>query len=101
MKEPIIKKIEGLALATKQLGKQAVQAYLPEVDLIISSECRDDKRIEHLLDWMLDFCFDEEMLLLYKKLCRYYFSFNPEATAYHINSYREMWDDENNKVENK
>ncbi len=101
MKEPLIGKIGELASMVKQLASQAVQQYSPEVDLIISSECRDDKRIEHLLDWMLDFCFDEKMLLLYKKLCRYYFSFNPEATAYHINSYREMWDDENNKIENK
>jgi len=30
-------------------------------------------RIERCLDGMLDFCFDDEVLLLYKKLCRYYF----------------------------
>jgi len=101
MKQSSLKKIEELAIAMQQLASQAVQQYSPEVDLIISSECKDDKRIEHLLEGMLEFCFDEKMLLLYKKLCRYYFSFNPELTAYHINAYREMWDDENNKIENK
>lgn len=102
MNDPLFDKTGELASMVKQLAKQAVQQYSPEVDLIIASECRDDKQIEHLLEGMLEFCFDEKMLLLYKKLCRYYFSFNPEITAYHINAYRERWDDDdNNKVKNK
>jgi hypothetical protein len=39
------------------------------------------------------------MLLLYKKLCRYYWKINPQATADYINYYREMWD--NDSFENK
>ncbi len=43
---------------------------------------------------MLDFCFDDKMLLLYKKLCRYYYDINPEATVSYVYAYREMWDEQ-------
>jgi len=45
---------------------------------------------------MLDFCFDDAMLCLYKDLCRYYFKIDPVATASYIYAYREMWDEEEN-----
>ena len=31
-------------------------------------------------------------LALYKKLCRYYYTLNPAATADYVNYYREIWD---------
>ena len=46
-------------------------------------------------DWPVIFCYDEKILLLYKKLCRYYWDIDPYATAFYINLYREMWDNEN------
>jgi len=51
-----------------------------------------------LLDGILDFCFDADMLLLYKKLCRYYFNIDPVATVSYINFYREMWDSDNREI---
>jgi hypothetical protein len=30
--------------------------------------------------------------MLYRRLCRHYWQFNPEATVSYINAYREMWD---------
>jgi hypothetical protein len=55
--------------------------------------------IEHCLDGMLGFCFDDEMLLLYKKLCRYYFDIDQEAMVFYINSYREMWDEKDSTTD--
>jgi hypothetical protein len=48
-----------------------------------------------LPDGLLDFCFDPELLPLYKRLCRYYFDINPEATADYVGFYRELWDRDN------
>ncbi len=45
---------------------------------------------------MLDFCFDDEIPALYKRLCRHYFEIDPEATAFYVNAYREMWDEQTN-----
>jgi hypothetical protein len=77
----------------KNLARQAKSLYSVEVDAIINDKIRDSNRIEYCLDGMLGFCFDDEMLLLYKKLCRYYFDIDPEATVFYVNSYREMWDE--------
>ncbi len=63
-----------------------------DVDDIIRNGERDTHRIDHQLDHMLGFCCDPDMLLAFKRLCRYYFTIDPVATAEHINAYREMWD---------
>ena len=50
-----------------QILSEAQTVYAHEVDLLIHERCRDPKRIEHLLDGLLDFCSDPEMLGLYKE----------------------------------
>ena len=85
--------IGELAAAQQQLARHAEQQYSFEVETILQDQCREPGRIECLLDGMLDFCFDDEMLRLYKKLCRYYFKIDPVATASYVYAYREMWDE--------
>ena len=92
MKELVLA-IGELASARQQLARKAEQHYALEVEGIFQSQCLDPKRIEHLLDGMLDFCFDAQILLWYKKLCRYYFEIDPAATVSYVNAYRDMWDD--------
>jgi len=36
---------------------------------------------------------EDEMLLLYRRLCRYLLDIDPEATTSYIQAYREMWDE--------
>ncbi|MDO9516560.1 MAG: hypothetical protein Q7J10_00775 [Methanosarcinaceae archaeon] len=90
----MVQTIGKLAVAQQQIAHQAEQQYSSEVEAIIQEKDRDPQRIEHLLDGMLDFCFDDEMLHLYKKLCRYYYKIDPVATASYVYAYREMWDEE-------
>lgn len=90
------KEIQKLADSFQNLSKVTIQEYSPLVESMIRHKVQDANKIEHLLDYMLGFCFDSEMLLLYKKLCRYYFKIDPEATAHYVYAYREMWDDEYN-----
>jgi hypothetical protein len=90
----MVQTIRKLAVAQQQLARQAEQQYSFEVEAILRTKCRDPQHIEFLLDRMLDFCFDDEMLSLYKKLCRYYFKIDPVATASYVYAYREMWDEE-------
>jgi len=95
----MIEEIKKLIELQQQLTKQAVDIYKLEVDEIIRSKTTNDNKIQLTLDYMLSFCFDDQMLLLYKKLCRYYWDLNPQATADYINYYREMWDEESEKEE--
>ena len=90
----MVQTIRKIAVAQQQLARQAEQQYSFEVESILRDQCREPQRIERLLDGMLDFCFDDEMLRLYKRLCRYYFKVDKEATVSYVYAYREMWDEE-------
>jgi hypothetical protein len=84
--------IKALAEEMQQLAAVAVQQYTPVVESIISSESRGIWHIEHTLDRLLDFGFYDPMVELFRKLCRHYYFIDPEAAAYYVLSYREMWD---------
>lgn len=66
------------------------------VDEIIDSNCKDEKNIELTLDKLLDFCFDKDVLILYKRLCRFFYKINPNATQDYVNYYRDMYENEDN-----
>lgn len=89
-----IASITQLAKAQQQIIRQALTSYEPLVTDILLNKTTDQNHIEHVLDGLLDFCFSDSILLLYRKLCRYYLNLNPAATADYINFYREMWDED-------
>lgn len=90
----LVRSIGGIVRAGRRLARQAEKQYALKVGDILQTQCRDPQRIEHQLDGMLDFGFDAAMVRLYKKLCRYYFEIDPEATASYVYAYRDMWDEE-------
>ena len=84
----------ALASSLSGLYRQAASAYEPIVDDIIRSRSRDTQHIEHTLDHLLGFACDASCLVLFKKLCRYYWDIDQNASAAHVLAYREMWDEE-------
>lgn len=80
------------AESLRDIQRQAAQQYQPVVNDILRTHSRDAEHIEHTLDRLLDFCGDETVLQMYKKLCRHYWDIDPAATAFYVNAYREYWD---------
>lgn len=76
-----------LAASSQKLQRQAAQQQQPVVDAILRTRSCDTERIEHTLDRLLDFCGDDAVLQMYRKLCRHYWDIDPGASAY-----REYWD---------
>lgn len=72
--------------------RDAIQIANAEVDDIIRCGVQDGQRIDHQLDFMLGFCCAPEMLDVFKRLCRYYYTIDPAATAEYIHAYRKLWD---------
>jgi hypothetical protein len=89
-----INDIRGIAKELQTIYSQAEIYYTSAVDSIIQRQSKDVKEIEHLLNYMLDFVDNEKFLALYRKLCRYYSDINPQATAEYIQSYKEMYDED-------
>lgn len=82
--------ITQLAKNIQSLARTAVTAYEQEFEGIIGSRCREKCRIECALDGMLDFCFDKNMLEMYRKLCRYYYDIDRNAAAEYVLAYCDM-----------
>ena len=79
--------IAELIKSRNQLAKQALSGFRYE---IIRTKNHD--KIEHLFDRMLDYCFDDEVLVEYKRILRYYYPINPESVVFYVEQYREMYD---------
>ena len=94
MTSSLLKSVSALAEQMQGLARQAHAEYSAEVAAVIHRQSRDIQRIECLLDGILGFCFDPDMLLLFKKLCRHYYTIDPAATASYVYAYRDMWDSE-------
>jgi hypothetical protein len=60
---------------------------------MIKTNSQDGQEIERLLDFMLDFCFDEDMLLLYRRLCRHLHFLDPISAVEYAYAYRERYDE--------
>lgn len=74
------------------ISDQVRPTLVAEVNDIIAQADSDTQRIEHCLDALLEYAFDDKILVLFKQLCRYYWHLDPTATAQQIGFYREMWD---------
>jgi len=86
----------GNAIVTLQRKavKQTLLYWKPEAERIIVTKSKDINTIKHTLDALCEAAFDEEVLIIFKKLCRYYYDIDPQATAEQIQFYREMWDND-------
>ncbi len=83
------------------LQEQKYRLAENEINLIIKNDIKDDNRIERAIDKILEFLDDEEALLLFRKICNYYFKINPQATLHYINYYIEEYDPQKLKFGNK
>ena len=90
------KDIAELAKAIAELHRRAVVAYAPLVDDICNRDATIDE-VDYLLTMMFDFVGNEQMLLLFKKVCRKYFYQYPETIAFYILEYRKEYDRESLK----
>lgn len=78
----------------QSLALQAFSIYSQDVEQIIRTKSTDIKYIERTLDSILGFCFNQDMLNLFKKLCRYYYFIDKQATAEYIYMYKDMYEDD-------
>ena len=95
--DALFESISEIAKSIVALSETAATAYEPIVNELISSRCKDHMEIQRTLDGMLGFCGNAAILLLYKKLCRYYHPMDPAATSDYIGFYLEQWEPERYK----
>lgn len=87
-----------------ELNKQRYVIIKDEIENMITNNISNNMQIERKLDEMLDillFYETDDSLLTFRKLCKYYFDINPQATVNYINYYREQNDPEGVKFGNR
>jgi hypothetical protein len=103
MPEEVLDGFKELAESIKKNTQEAFEIYEVQVDRICRNKVKDEKEIERVIEVLLNYCYDDKMLLLFKRLCQYYYEINPNVTYEYVNIYRELWDEESldkNEVEN-
>lgn len=94
MKEEELNGFKELAESLNKITEDAFIIYEAQVDRIYSNKIKDEKEIERIIEVLLEYCYDDKMLLLFKRICKYYYKINPTVTYEYVMIYREMWDDE-------
>jgi len=92
--EELTDTLKGLAENLRGLQELGVAEYTPVVEQIIASRSRDVRHIERTLDGILDFACHPDGLALFKSLCRYYYTIDPNATGDYVRFYREVWEED-------
>ena len=87
-----IKTLDSICTKLETISKIAIVQYTLITNDIIDNRITNDNHIQRTLDGLLNLCFDEEILKIYRKLCKYYFNINPQATIDYVNYYKEMYD---------
>lgn len=87
------KEIMKIAEQLKTLSNVAVLQYTDIVNDILDEKIIDEQEIACIMDGMLDFCQFNEMLLLFKRVCRGLYLKHPGLVYNYILYYREMWDE--------
>ena len=98
------KELYDMCKAIIDLNKQRYIIVKSEIESIINNRIKDEIYIQRKLDEMLEillFYETDEALLLFRRLCKYYFDINPQATADYINYYREQNDAEGLRFGNR
>jgi len=96
-KEAIIEMEKGIDALGEQMQDMAVQAvyrFTPIAEDIIAGRITGESNIGYQLDFMLDYCWDDTVFLLYKKILRNLYHEYPELVASYVQIYREMWDND-------
>ena len=80
----MVKELTPMVKAINDLAEQATVHYTYLVDDVIKAQSIDEQYIAQLLDGLLSFCFNQDALSIYKKLCRYYFRINLSSNCGNI-----------------
>lgn len=86
--------IKALAESIAILYKESYMIYKPIVDEICSGRKVESKELENVLDGLVSMCMSDEMLSLFKRVCRRFYNQYPEIITDYVLFYKEMYEEE-------
>ena len=95
MQENMEEKINSIVESIRNLNRQAFLVYKPIVENICSGRNVEGKELENVLDGLVSMCLSDEMLSLFKQVCRKFYNQYPEIITDYVMFYKEMYEGEN------
>lgn len=86
--------MDTLSKTISELNTQAVAAYTPMVEDICTRKNVSKNEMESLLDWLVSSCISEDMIALFKRVCRLFYNQYPQLIADYILFYRELYEED-------
>jgi len=94
IEDKFFSEISTLAEGIIDLAKSVLPFYKEFTEDVIHERITDINEIERQLDYMLSFCFDDEILLLYKAVLRKLYDEYPDTVCFYVQGYRDMYEDD-------
>lgn len=86
--------IDFIVESIKSINRRALLQYKPIVEEICSGRTVEEKELEKVLDGLLSVCISDEMLSLFKRVCRKFYYQYPEIIADYVMFYKEMYEEQ-------
>lgn len=91
----LFQEVSSMIKFIQPLIRQNLSLLTNQVDDLVKGREKDDNRIQRLLDSLFDYAgMCDEGLVLFKRLCRYYYGINPQVTVEYISIYRDLYGSE-------
>ena len=87
-----LNEIRILADFINSVDKQALAVYTPLVEDICSRKNVSRKELEELLDWLVSACVSNDMIELFKRVCKKFYYQYPELITDYILVYKELYE---------
>ena len=93
--------VSKIAESILELGKSALPIYKEFAEDIIYERITNIEQIERQLDFMVSYCFDVEILSLYKSILRKLYSKHPDTVQFYVQQYSDIFvtESDNSKSE--
>ncbi len=98
MQENMDGTIDFIVESIKNINRQALLVYKSIVEDICSGRTVGVKELENVLDGLLSVCLSDEMLSLFKQICRKFYNQYPEIITGYVMFYKEMYEGEENDL---
>ena len=86
--------IKNIVAQMQGMTERAIYQFTPAAEDIIAGRITGENDIGYQLDFMLDFCDNDKVLDLYKRVLRSLQNKYPKLIANYIQAYKDMWDSE-------
>ena len=91
--------VSKLAESILELGKSALPIYKEFAEDVIYERIINIEQIERQLDFMVSYCFNDEILFLYKSILRKLYSKHPDTVQFYVQLYSDMFGNESDNSE--